>query len=128
MNTQIGSLEHFGQIFCPPTLVGILTQPAREVIDVEYIEIESALFGGSGAIELDAAGLKTLSGLLDGKPDGKHSVGFSYLHGDRDLEVSGEVSLKGGEISWHCLDATSEDGDEYPVTFDAAAFNRDYTL
>jgi hypothetical protein len=121
-----GSLQHFGQIFCPNHLAGILANlHPRTVEDTGYIELESK-FLNADHVELSDAGLCSLRDKIGDLREGKHSIQFSYMHGDEDLEIFGEVSLQDGRIFWYDLSATTEDNEIRPVLFDSEEFNRDY--
>lgn len=112
-----------GIIYCPASLIGIITP---EVEDIEYQEVESRLLETHESVELDKNGLLTLWQKVCNLSNGEHEVQFSYMHGDSDLEVSGNVRIDESGIWMHDLKAMDEVCNEYQITFDAKYFNTYY--
>lgn len=123
MQVQPGSLEHFGQIFCPISLIGIVT---NEVVETTYKEVvtltdeeKHALAQAIVEKSEPSIGAQTIFVSLDFEDriiDGPIRV-------IRQSDPSGHESLS---IDWHQLDATDEDCKRFEVMVDAKEMNARY--
>ena len=120
----MNATEAPGTIYCPASLIGILTD--NKVEDIDYTEVESRLLDESKSIELDDEGLLSLWQKTGNLPNGMHDIQFTHFHEGVELEVFGEVFMNADGIEWHDLKAIDENNNVYDITFDCRRFNKYY--